>query len=90
MENEDDLRFPQPIQITILFDEELTRITKEKESSMILSEGSTFVYLLHNIFMTYPEIEEKYPPGKLGFEINNVSPQINSPLFDGDVVSFSV
>ena len=54
-----------------------------------MSEGSSFAYLLHNVFLSHPEIEKKYPPGTLGFVINGIPLKARTPLFDGDVVAFS-
>ena len=55
-----------------------------------MGEGGVFVYLLQNVFMAYPEMEQRYPPGTIGFTINGIPPKPHSPLFDGDTVFFSV
>ena len=81
---------PKPIFIKITYDEELQKITGTKEDPTYMSQGSMFIYLLQNVFMTYPEIEKNYPPGSLGFTINDIPPNVYSPLFDGDIVSFHI
>lgn len=81
---------PRSIRITARYDKELQKITRKEEHPVIMSEGSTFVYLLMNIFMEYPDIEKQYPPGVLGFSINNIPPKTYTPLFDGDIVDLSV
>ena len=81
---------PRSIRITARYDKELQKITQKEGHPVIMSEGSAFVYLLMNIFMEYPDIERQYPPGALGFSINNISPKTYTPLFDGDVVEFSI
>lgn len=81
---------PRPIRIVVRYDNELQKITRKSEHPVIMSNGSTFVYLLMNIFMEYPNIERQYPPGALGFSINNIPPKTHTPLFDGDSVDFNV
>ena len=81
---------PPPITLTIRFDRELQKITSKEEHPAIINEGAPFSFLLMSVFAEYPEIENKYPPGTLGFTINGEPPKLYSPLFDGDVVSFFV
>ena len=81
---------PAPMRLTIRYDEALQKITRVAEEPVFMGEGATFVYLLQNIFIEHPEIEKRYPPGALGFSINGFPPKSYSPVFDGDVVSFSV
>ena len=81
---------PKPIRINVRYDKELQKITRKEGHPVIMSEGSTFVYLLMNIFMEHPNIEKRYPPGALGFSINGIPPKTYTPLFDGDKVDFSV
>lgn len=81
---------PKPISIVVKYDQELEKITGIKEHPVMMSDGATFMFLLQSIFMEYPEIENKYPPGIVGFLINGTPPKPYTPLFDGDVVSFSV
>jgi len=81
---------PRSISVIVQYDKELEKITGTKEGTVMMSEGSTLMYLLQNIFIAQPDIEEKYPPGTLGFSINGIPPTTNSLLMDGDTVAFSV
>lgn len=81
---------PKPIRLSVCYDSGLQKITGCAEEPVYMGEGSSFVYLLQNIFMAHPEIEKQYPPGALKLLINNTLPKPYSPLFDGDIVSISV
>ncbi len=81
---------PKAMFLKVEFDQELRKITGKKDIPMVMGEGATFAYLLQNIFIEYPEIEKKYPAGSLGFVINGTPPKAYTPIFDGDIVSFSV
>jgi molybdopterin converting factor small subunit len=80
----------QSIYIKVRYDKELQKITGTEEEPVCMSQGSTFMYLLQNVFMSHPDIEKRYPPGSLGFVINDIPPKIYTPLLDGDVVSFTI
>lgn len=81
---------PKPMHITVRYDSKLEKITKCKEEPVYMGEGGNFGYLLYNVILSHPEIEKKYKPGVLGFSINGTPPKTYTPLFDGDVVFFSV
>jgi len=81
---------PKSICISVRYDKELQKITGKEEYSVTMSEGATFAYLLHNIFMEYPEIGKRYPPGTLKFSVYDIPPKLHTPLFDGSVVVFWV
>ena len=81
---------PKAISVNIKFDENLEKIVGTVRYRITMSEGSNFGFLLQSIFLDYPEIEKKYLPGELGFLVNNVPPQIYTPIFDGDIVVFFV
>jgi len=81
---------PRALRLTLRYDKTLQRITGRAEEPMFMGEGGVFVYLLQNVFMAYPEMERRYPPGTIGFTINGTPPKPHSPLFDGDTVFFSV
>ena len=81
---------PQPIYVKVRYDKELQKITNTEEESVCMSQGSTFVYLLQNVFIAHSEIEKRYPPGSVGFVINGIPPKVYTPLLDGDVVSFTI
>lgn len=81
---------PKPIRLTVRYDGALQKITGRAEDPVFMSEGSTFVYLIQNVFIEHPEIEKQYPPGVLTFFIHGIPPKEYTPLFDGDVVIFGV
>ena len=81
---------PKAIRIEVFYNVKLQEITGVESEVVFMSEGSTFVYLLQNVFMAHPGIEEKYPPGTLGLTINEYPPKPHSPMFDGDKVMFLV
>ncbi len=81
---------PKAIFLKVRYDTELQKITGKAEHPMVMSEGSTFAYLLQNIFIEYPEIEKQYPPGLLRFSVDGGPPKMHTPLLDGDMIDFSV
>lgn len=81
--------FPKPCTITIQYDKELTKITGRKTEESVVSEGLPFIMFLDFLFKTYPEIEQKFPPGSLAFLLNGVAPSENIILSDGDKISFA-
>ena len=80
----------QPIHLKICYDLSLQKITGKALVDTVISNGSTFSYLLMNIFMEHPEIEIYYPPGTLGMTINGIPPKLDSPLSEGDMVELTV
>ncbi len=78
------------INITVRYDKQLQLITEVAEHPCMMGKGSTFAWLLECIFIEYPEIQEKYPPGVLYFSVNGVAPKTYSALFDGDEVFFGI
>ena len=81
---------PPHITISIQFDAELQKLTGKEGHPVFMSEGANFMFLLMSVFEEYPEIQNKYPPGAIGFTINGTPPKLYSPLFDNDVVYFAV
>ena len=81
---------PDALHVTITYDKNLQRITEKETEPMITSRGSTFSYVLMNIFMAYPEIETTYEPGVLGFTVDGKAPQMDTQILDGDIISFLV
>ena len=77
---------PKVIRLEVWYDKKLQEITGREFDPVMMSEGSTFIYLLQNIFMEHPEIEKKYPAGTLGLTIDGVPPKTYTLLFDGDKV----
>ncbi|MGB9743630.1 MAG: MoaD/ThiS family protein [Minisyncoccales bacterium] len=78
--------FLKPIKIKIFYDENLKKITGKNFEEAVVSEGMTFVNQLYFIFSSYPEIEKRYPPGKLGLLLNNRPPKDFDILRDGDEI----
>ena len=79
------------IKVEDYYDVNLEKITGVPSEPMFMSEWSTFVYLLKNILMAYPEIEKQYPPGKLKMTLNGEAPKLpTAPLFNDDKIEFSV
>lgn len=83
------MHMPPPINIVVRYDATLQKITNRAEDPVVMSEGSTFAYLLQNVLMAYPQIAEQYPPGVLEFSVNSVSPKPHTVLFESDVVLFA-
>ncbi len=81
---------PKAISVNIKFDKNLEKIIGSSGYEITMSEGSNFGFLLQSIFFDYPEIEKKYPPGELGFLINDTPPKTYTPIFDDDVIAFFV
>ena len=79
---------PKPAMITITFDSNLQKITgKETEESMV-NDGIPFMQFLFFLFSSYPEIQTTYPPGTLGFLVNDQPPKEGTELHDGDRLRF--
>jgi len=78
--------FPKPIKIKIFYDENLKKITGKDFEEAIVSEGLSFANLLYFIFSSYPEIQKRFPPGKLGLLLNNQPPKDFDILRDGDEI----
>lgn len=81
--------FPDSIGLIVFYDPELQRITDKKSEKIIVSKNMPFILLLSMLFKSYPEIEQRYPPGALGFLLNNQPPSDFDTLEDGDKVSLS-
>lgn len=76
--------FLKPIKIKFVYDERLKEITGKDFEEAVVSQNLTFIGLLNFLFFSYPEIPKKYPPGTLGFLLNNKPPREYSLLNDGD------
>ena len=62
----------------------MKKITKKDFDEPVVSEGLSFPNFLYFLFSSYPEIQKKFPPGKLGFLLNGKKPAENDILKDGD------
>ncbi len=82
--------FPKPIKVKIFYDEELKKITGKDLEEAVVSEAIAFIDQLYFIFSSYPEIPKKYPPGKLGFLLNNKPPKEFDVLQDGDEIILKI
>ena len=80
--------FLKPIKIKIFYDEALKKITNKDFEEAMVSENLNFAMFLNFIFTSYPEIQEKFPPGKLGFLLNGKKPNEYDILNDGDELKF--
>lgn len=76
------------IKIKIYYDKGLKEVTKKDSEEMVVSEGLDFALCLHFIFSSYPKIQKEFPPGKLGFLLNNKKPKEYDILEDGDEIKF--
>lgn len=81
---------PLPIKVTNFYDKTLQLITLKESEEAIVSEGITFLEYLYFFFSSYPEIQDKYPPGVLGFAVNGKLPTDFDVLKDGDKIHFKV
>lgn len=80
----------KPNKITIFYDQYLERITGIPFEEAMVQEDFTFADCLHSLFISYPEIPKRVPPGKLGFWLNGGRPETFDTLKDGDRVEFIV
>ncbi|MBU4484168.1 MAG: hypothetical protein L6300_05680 [Syntrophaceae bacterium] len=78
------------IWIDIYYDPGLQMITGKPKDRIIVSKGCPFLMMLHSVFVEYPEIYDRYPPGTLGLTLNGVSPDDFATLEEDDKVCFTV
>ena len=78
------------IKVKILYDDVLKNITGKNEEITWVNEGISFIMILLFIFSSYPDIQKKYPPGKIGFLLNNKPPKKFDILNDGDEIKVLV
>lgn len=72
------------------FDPVMEVITRQAEMKVIMNENAPFIFLLHSIFISYPEIQKRYPPGKLAMALNGRPPTEYDLLQDGDRIVFYI
>lgn len=80
----------KPISVFVEFDSVLEPIVGQTEMKIVMSENAPFVFLLHSIFTSYPEIQKRYPPGQLTMALNGHRPTEYELLRDGDRITFSI
>ncbi|MDP3764442.1 MAG: hypothetical protein Q8Q95_02365 [bacterium] len=78
------------INVFVKFDPVMEAITGQTEMKIIMSHDAPFIFLLHSIFASYPEIQRRYPPGKLIMTLNGQRPSEHELLNDGDRVGFFI
>jgi len=78
--------FMKPIKIKVFYEGGVEKITAKDSEIPIVSEGLSFIQFLYFIFSSYPEIQQKFPPGKLGLLLNGKSPADHDILNDNDEV----
>lgn len=80
----------EPVNITVYYDKELQKITGSEKEPVVISSSAIFVYLLHILFTSYPDIERKYPPGTIGLLLNGRRPSEFDTFENGDEVRLVV
>ncbi len=80
--------FLKPIKVKIFYDEGVKRITGKDFEEAIVSEGINFATQLYFIFSSHPKIQKEFPPGQLGFLLNNKKPEAHDILKNGDEIKF--
>jgi hypothetical protein len=78
------------VRITMDFDRAMQLIVGSPSIDSIVDEGCPFWFVFRNLLADYPEIWNRYPPGTLGFTLNGVAPELETPLADGDRITFFV
>jgi molybdopterin converting factor small subunit len=78
---------PKSINIVVKYEGAIEAIVGRKEDKMIMNENALFLFLLQSVFTSYSEIPKRYPPGILGFLLNDSPPKDSTILMDGDVVT---
>lgn len=81
-------KIPKDISVTLHLSPELADITGFEHGEICASEDASFFFFLRCLFMDYPEIEQRYPPGVLAFDINGAIPKTDTVLKEGDRLSF--
>lgn len=81
-------KFPPPIKVKIFYDKTLQKITGKNFEEAVVSENLLFVELLNFVFSSYPKIPQIFPPGTLGFLLNNRPPKEDDILKNNDEVKF--
>lgn len=57
---------------------------------VVVSENISFFEYLYFMFSSYPNIEKLFPPGVLGFTINEKRPGDFTTLKEGDIIYFFI
>lgn len=78
----------ESIEVTVTYDKRLSAIIGKDYEKMEMEKGDSFLSLLYYTFTLYPEVERRYPPGRLGMTLNGNPPGEFDTLNDGDEISF--
>jgi hypothetical protein len=78
-----------PVHVTVYYDTNLQKITGVEKEPAVVSSNTTFLYFLHFIFTSYPQIPQTFPEGALGMLLNNNPPTEYDVLQEGDVIQFT-
>lgn len=78
------------MRVTNSYDKTLQALTGCESEEVIVSGLITFRLYLLFFFASYPEIQKIFPPGVLGFTLNDRKPKELTILKDGDRVDFMV
>lgn len=81
------MSLPKPLKLRIVYKGSVANVTGKISDDIIVSDGFVFVQLLQEIFLSYPEIEKKFPAGSLGLLLNGKRPAVEDMLHEGDVVT---
>lgn len=76
--------------VLVKYNSSLSKITHKDKETCVINEELPFIMFLSFIFSSYPEIESKYPAGKLAFTLNGNRPSEFDILHNNDIVYFSV
>ena len=79
----------KPVTIKIVYEGSVKNITKKESEEVKVSEGLDFLHFLSFLFSSYPDIEKIFPPGTIGFLLNNKPPKTRDILADGNVVKIT-
>lgn len=78
---------PKPLTLHIIYEGRVAHVTGKASEYVIVSEGLVFIDILQQIFISYPEIEKKFPPGSLGLLINGRPPIMQDMPHEGDEIA---
>lgn len=76
------------ITINTYFHGEIKTTIGTSHMPVVLSPNSTIEIFLYFLFESYPELENKFPPGTLGFTVNQVRPTEEQTLLNNDKIDF--
>ncbi len=78
------------ISVTVTYSLALQEITGKAMESMAVAAGTSFMYFLLDIFESYPEIQNRYPPGTVGMLVNDEPPTEDYVMRSGDTLTLQI